>query len=102
MATSENEDNCMSPLTTPPPAILTENLVRSFGDTTAVDGIDLDIGPGEIYGFLGPNGAGKSTTLRILCTLLSPSAGRAIVAGYDVSAEPEQVRLRIGVALQEA
>jgi ABC-2 type transport system ATP-binding protein len=67
-----------------------------------VDGIDLDIRPGEIYGFLGPNGAGKSTTLRILCTLLSPSAGRAIVAGYDVAAQPEQVRLRIGVALQEA
>jgi ABC-2 type transport system ATP-binding protein len=88
--------------TSAPGAIFTERLVRRFGDATAVDGIDLDIAPGEIYGFLGPNGAGKSTTVRMLCTLLSPSAGRAVVAGYDVATAPEQVRLRIGVALQEA
>ncbi|HLY83084.1 MAG TPA: ATP-binding cassette domain-containing protein [Acidimicrobiales bacterium] len=83
-------------------AIKAERLVRQFDGLTAVDELDLDIRRGEIYGFLGPNGAGKSTTVRMLCTLLSPSAGRAVVAGYDVAAEPEKVRLRIGVALQEA
>ena len=83
-------------------AISAERLVRRFGGVTAVDGVDLQIRRGEIYGFLGPNGAGKSTTVRVLCTLLSPTAGRAVVAGYDVADEPEKVRLRIGVALQEA
>src|SRR6266568_4540756 len=84
------------------PAIRVERLVRQFGGVTAVDEVDLDVRRGEIYGFLGPNGAGKSTTVRILCTLLSPSAGRALVAGHDVATEPGQVRLRIGAALQEA
>jgi ABC-2 type transport system ATP-binding protein len=83
-------------------AILTEGLIRSFGESRAVDSVDLRISPGEIYGFLGPNGAGKSTTVRMLCTLLAPSGGRAIVAGHDVATEPGQVRLRIGVALQDA
>src|SRR5437764_4918139 len=83
-------------------AIKADGLVRRFNGTTAVDEVDLDIPRGEIYGFLGPNGAGKSTTVRVLCTLLAPSAGRAFVAGHDVADEPEQVRLRIGVALQEA
>ncbi len=83
-------------------AIKAEGLVRRFNGTTAVDDLDLEIPRGEIYGFLGPNGAGKSTTVRVLCTLLTPSAGRAFVAGHDVADEPEQVRLRIGVALQEA
>ena len=76
--------------------------MRRFNGTTAVDDLDLEIPRGEIYGFLGPNGAGKTTTVRVLCTLLTPSAGRAIVAGHDVADEPEKVRLRIGVALQEA
>ena len=76
--------------------------MRRFNGTTAVETLDLDIPKGEIYGFLGPNGAGKSTTVRVLCTLLTPSEGRAVVAGHDVADEPEQVRLRIGVALQEA
>src|SRR5437899_614261 len=84
------------------PAIITEGLVRTFDGVPAVDGLDLAIDEGEIYGFLGPNGAGKSTTVRVLCTLLAPTAGRATVAGYDVATEPGQVRLRIGVALQEA
>jgi len=84
------------------PAIVTEALVRSFDGLAAVDGLDLDIGRGEIYGFLGPNGAGKSTTVRVLCTLITPTGGRAAVAGYDVETQPEKVRLRIGVALQEA
>jgi ABC-2 type transport system ATP-binding protein len=64
--------------------------------------VNLEVERGEIYGFLGPNGAGKSTMVRILCTLLTPSEGRAVVAGYDVAADPGAVRLRIGVALQEA
>jgi ABC-2 type transport system ATP-binding protein len=85
-----------------PSAIKAERLVRQFDGLTAVDEVDLDIGRGEIYGFLGPNGAGKSTTVRVLCTLLSPTAGRAVVAGYDVATQPDKVRLRIGVALQEA
>jgi hypothetical protein len=90
----------------PPPAagaaIEARGLVRRFGDFAAVDGVDLTVEPGEIYGFLGPNGAGKSTTVRVLCTLITPDGGSATVAGYDVAAHPEQVRLRIGVALQEA
>jgi ABC-2 type transport system ATP-binding protein len=83
-------------------AIATEGLLRTFGGVSAVDGLDLDIRQGEIYGFLGPNGAGKSTTVRVLCTLLAPTAGRAVVAGHDVATEAGQVRLRIGVALQDA
>jgi ABC-2 type transport system ATP-binding protein len=85
-----------------PSAIRAERLVRRFDGVTAVDEVDLDIGRGEIYGFLGPNGAGKSTMVRMLCTLLSPTAGSAVVAGYDVAGQPDKVRLRIGVALQEA
>jgi ABC-2 type transport system ATP-binding protein len=82
-------------------SIVTEGLVRQFNGLTAVDHVDMEIKPGEIYGFLGPNGAGKSTTVRMLCTLLAPTGGRAVVAGYDVAAEPGNVRLRIGAALQE-
>jgi ABC-2 type transport system ATP-binding protein len=88
--------------TTSTNAISTEGLVRRFDGGLAVDNVNLAIPAGEIYGFLGPNGAGKSTTVLMLCTLLAPSAGRAVVAGYDVAADPGQVRLRIGVALQEA
>ena len=83
-------------------AVYAEALVRQFGGVRAVDGVDLRIRAGEIYGFLGPNGAGKSTTVRMLCTLLAPTGGRALVAGHDVAAEPGRVRLRIGVALQDA
>jgi ABC-2 type transport system ATP-binding protein len=82
--------------------IHTEGLVREFDGVAAVEHLDLAIPRGEIYGFLGPNGAGKSTTVRVLCTLLSPSGGQATVAGHDVGREPEKVRLHIGVALQEA
>ncbi len=84
------------------PAIEAEGLRRTFEETVAVAGLDLRVEGGEIYGFLGPNGAGKSTCVRMLCTLLVPSAGHARVAGYDVARQPEAVRLRIGVALQEA
>jgi len=83
-------------------AIAAEGLVRLFDGVAAVDDVDLDIARGEIYGFLGPNGAGKSTTVRVLCTLLAPSGGRATVAGFDVGSQPDKVRLHIGVALQEA
>ena len=86
----------------PTSAILAEGLMRSFGEVEAVRGVDLRIPPGEIYGFLGPNGAGKSTTVRVLCSLIAPTGGRATVAGFDVAAHPSEVRLRIGVALQEA
>jgi len=79
-----------------------EGLVRRFKDVEAVAGIDLEIRPGEIYGFLGPNGAGKSTTVHMLTTLLPPTAGRASVAGFDVASEGPKVRAAIGAALQEA
>ena len=83
-------------------AVLAEGLVRNFGDVRAVDGIDLAVRRGEIYGFLGPNGAGKTTVVRMLITLLMPHGGRAMVAGKDVVREPKDVRLRVGAALQEA
>jgi ABC-2 type transport system ATP-binding protein len=79
-----------------------EGLVREFkGGVRAVDGIDLYVAAGEIYGFLGPNGAGKSTTVKVLTTLLPPTAGHATVAGYDVAKEGAKVRASIGVALQD-
>jgi ABC-2 type transport system ATP-binding protein len=83
-------------------AVETSDLRRSFGDFEAVAGVDLAVAEGEIYGFLGPNGAGKSTLVKTLCTLLRPSGGSAAVAGYDVATHSTQVRLRIGVALQDA
>jgi ABC-2 type transport system ATP-binding protein len=83
-------------------AIQTRNLRRSFGDNEAVAGINLDIPTGEIYGFLGPNGAGKSTTMKVLCTLLTPTSGEATVAGFNVEREAGEIRLRIGVALQDS
>src|ERR687896_2595601 len=84
-------------------AIKVRGLVREFkGGIRAVAGIDLEVAPGEIYGFLGPNGAGKSTTVHMLTTLLPPTAGSARVAGYDIVAEGPKVRAAIGAALQEA
>jgi ABC-2 type transport system ATP-binding protein len=83
--------------------IQVEGLVREFKNgPRAVDGIDLEVRPGEIYGFLGPNGAGKSTTVHMLTTLLPPTAGTARVAGHDIVKEGPAVRDEIGVALQEA
>jgi ABC-2 type transport system ATP-binding protein len=81
--------------------IQVRRLARSFKGVTAVDGIDLDVAPGEIRGFLGPNGAGKSTTVAMLVTLLRPSAGGALVAGHDIVREAPAVRRVIGVALQD-
>ena len=83
-------------------AVQTREIGRNFGDVKAVDAIDLNISKGEIYGFLGPNGAGKTTLVRMLITLLMPTAGSATVAGFDVVSEANEVRLRIGAALQEA
>src|SRR6266536_4531844 len=84
-------------------SIEVEHLTRKFKNgPLAVDGIDLRVEPGEIYGFLGPNGAGKSTTVLMLTTLLPPTAGTARVAGYDVVKEGPKVRKAIGAALQEA
>jgi ABC-2 type transport system ATP-binding protein len=85
------------------PAIEVEQLVREFRKgPRAVDGIDLAVSPGEIYGFLGPNGAGKSTTVLMLTTLLPPTSGRASVGGFDIVRQGAQVRASIGAALQEA
>ena len=84
-------------------AIETHQLAREFeGGIKAVDGVDLEVAGGEIYGFLGPNGAGKTTMVRMLTTLLRPTGGRAMVAGFDVAEDPGAVRRKIGVALQEA
>jgi ABC-2 type transport system ATP-binding protein len=84
-------------------AVEAEALERTFkGGIRAVDGVDLQVDAGEVYGFLGPNGAGKSTTVRMLCTLLRPTGGRARVAGHDVVGDAAAVRRSIGVALQDA
>ncbi len=85
-----------------PAPVEVEGLVKRFGDLLAVDGIDLRVDQGEVFGFLGPNGAGKSTTVRMLTTLLTPSGGVARVAGHDVVSEAATVRRLIGVALQDA
>ena len=82
-------------------SVVVEDLVKRFGDFVAVDHISLETRKGEIFGFLGPNGAGKSTTIRMLCGLLTPTSGRARVAGYDVGREPESVRQNIGYMSQK-
>jgi ABC-2 type transport system ATP-binding protein len=83
-----------------PPQVVAEHLVKRFGAFTAVNDVSFEIGRGEIMGFLGPNGAGKSTVIRILCGLLRPSGGRALVAGIDVARDPEGVREHIGYMSQ--
>lgn len=82
-------------------AISITGLHKSFGRTRALDGLDLEVATGEVHGFLGPNGAGKTTTISILCTLLLPTAGRAVVAGWDVVDQPTDVRRDIGLVFQE-
>ncbi|MFD5319604.1 ATP-binding cassette domain-containing protein [Streptomyces sp. NPDC127098] len=83
-------------------AFRAEGLVKRFGDTTALNGVDLAARPGTVLGVLGPNGAGKTTAVRILATLLRPDAGRAEVAGFDVVRQPDEVRRRIGLTGQYA
>ena len=83
------------------PAIEARDLRKRFGDFEAVRGVTFDVMPGETFGFLGPNGAGKSTTISMLCTLLKPSGGTALVAGHDVVAARAEVRRRIGLVFQD-
>jgi len=81
-------------------AIVVEHLTRRFGEFVAVNDVSFDVRRGEVFGFLGANGAGKSTTIRMLCGLLKPTAGRATVDGVDVGSDPEQVKRRIGYMSQ--
>lgn len=82
-------------------AIITKDLTKKFGSLTAVDRINIKIREGEIFGLLGPNGAGKTTTIHMLATILKPSYGTAIVAGYDILKEPNKVREKIGIVFQD-
>jgi ABC-2 type transport system ATP-binding protein len=82
-------------------AVKAEDLVRRFGDFTAVDRVSFEVAEGSIFGFLGPNGAGKTTTIRMLCGLLAPSEGRATVADFDVSREPDKIKESIGYMSQK-
>jgi ABC-2 type transport system ATP-binding protein len=82
-------------------SVVLDDLVKRFGDFTAVDRINLTVRRGEVFGFLGPNGAGKSTTIRMMCGLLRPTSGRATVAGFDVARKPEEVRQNIGYMSQK-
>src|ERR1700747_312205 len=84
------------------PAILAEGLVKTYGTTTALAGLDLTVPAGTVYGLLGPNGAGKTTAVRVFATLLRPNRGRAQVLGYDVVTQAAEVRRRIGLTGQYA
>ena len=81
--------------------IKVENLSKRFGSTTAINNVSIEVEEGSIFGFLGPNGAGKSTTINILCTLLSPTSGRATIAGYDCVKDSSMVRKAIGIVFQD-
>lgn len=81
--------------------ITTTHLIKKFKTVSAVDDISFSVSEGEVFGFLGPNGAGKTTTINILCTLLTPTAGKAVVAGFDTVKEPDRVRSKIGLIFQD-
>lgn len=83
------------------PIIKVEGLSKKFGELTAVNNVSFEVDEGAIFGFLGPNGAGKTTTINILCTLLSPTSGRASIAGHDCAKEPSEVRKAIGIVFQD-
>jgi ABC-2 type transport system ATP-binding protein len=85
----------------PAQSITVKDLTRKFGSFTAVDEISFEVGKGEVFGFLGANGAGKTTAIRMLCGLLSPTSGQAVVAGEDVFRRPERVKRRIGYMSQK-
>ena len=76
--------------------IQVEQVVKRYGAFTAVDGVSLDVAPGEIHGFLGPNGAGKTTTIRMIAGLLKPTSGRVVISGHDLAAEPEKAKASLG------
>ncbi|MGH3428001.1 MAG: ATP-binding cassette domain-containing protein, partial [Mycobacteriales bacterium] len=82
-------------------AVSAQGLSKRYGDVEAVRGIDIDVRAGETFGFLGPNGAGKSTTIKMFCTLTTPTGGSAAVAGYDVVKQRNQVRSNIGLVFQD-
>ena len=81
--------------------IRTDKLTKRFGDLVAVDGIDLDVREGEVFGFLGPNGAGKTTTLRLLCALIAPTSGTAEIAGFRLGREDERIRAAVGILTEQ-
>ena len=81
-------------------AVAVEGLTKRFGDFTAVDGVSLTVGAGEIFGFLGPNGAGKTTTIKMLTGLVLPTEGRGTVAGFDIMTASEEIKARIGYMSQ--
>jgi ABC-2 type transport system ATP-binding protein len=81
--------------------IRTERLTKRFGDLTAVDGIDLEVHEGEVFGFLGPNGAGKTTTLRLLCALIAPTSGTAEIAGFRLGHEDPKIRAAVGILTEQ-
>jgi ABC-2 type transport system ATP-binding protein len=86
---------------TAPPAVVTEELRKTFGAMVAVEGLTMTIGTGEVFGLLGPNGSGKTTTIRMLCGLMAPTSGTAMVVGHDVAREAEMVRRQIGYMSQK-
>jgi ABC-2 type transport system ATP-binding protein len=94
-------DRSQTTETAPRAAVSVNGLVKRYDEVEAVRGIDFEVAPGEIFGFLGPNGAGKSTTINMLCTLVRPSGGSALVAGHDVVSERDEVRRNIGLVFQD-
>ena len=89
-----------APDSKPQAVIRVENLRHVYGGRTALDGVSFDVNRAEIFGLLGPNGSGKTTMFRILSTLMLPSGGRAVIAGFDAARDPSALRQRIGVVFQ--